>query len=790
MFKLNFKIALRNLWRNRTSSLINIGGLAIGLSSCLLLMLYAGYEWGYDKQFKQADHIYQAMVNGYDETGQIVRTHGSTQNVLAAAIKEELPGVAHVARTSSLYKRLVATGTTSMKFDSRYADPDFLKVFDYQFISGSPEKALLEPNSILLTETAAKRLFGTTDVLNRTVKFENQADLKVTAVIRDLPANVTYAFEAIVPWAVYERLNDWVGRANWGNHDFSTLLVLDKNAGAEQLNLKLRGIVKRHMANAKEDIFIYPLTKLHLYSDFVNGKNTGGKIRQVQIFVGLALGILLIACINFMNLATAHSQKRAKEIGIRKTIGATKTSLIFQFLLESLILTTISILISIAVVEISLPWFNHLLDIEIVIDYFNPLNWLALFAVLIFTSGVAGSYPAFYLSRFNPVQTLKRPLNFKRGYSLNLRQLLVIIQFGFAIILIASTITIYKQLQFIKNRPLGYNTNALIEIPHEGLLYEKYDLLKSRLLAEGAAVAVTQASGSLTNRDGTIRGLEWPGMAESGKQIDFDQIYTTYDFIKTAGIRLLAGRDFSKQFASDTSAILLSEKAVAAMGLKDPVGAKILNQGVYRTVVGVFKDMIWGDRTKLEVPMVITFANGISEDITMRLNPQKSITESTAAVGRIVHELNPNFPVEIRFLDVLNEAKLKDEATLAKLANVFGGLAIFISCLGLFGLSAFSIAQRTKEIGVRKVLGASISELTKLLSFNFIKLVLISIVLAMPVAYLLMDKWLGSFEVKTAVSWWIFILTAAFTLVIAFLTVSWQTYAAAKANPVKALKYE
>jgi len=790
MFKLNFKIALRNLWRNKTSSLINIGGLAIGLSSCLLLMLYAGYELGYDKKYKNADHIYQGMVNVYDETGHIARTHGFTQNALAPALKDGFGGILYAARTTDLYKRLVAHKTSSLKLDNRYADPDFLKIFDYQFISGNPEKALSDPNSILLTESAAKRLFGTTDVLNRAVKFENQADLKVTAVIKDLPANVSYPFETLVPWTVYERLNTWVGKVNWGNHDFLTLLSLDKNANIEALNAKLKGIVKRNMPTAKEDIFIYPLTKLHLYSDFVNGKSIGGKIQQVRIFVALALGILFIACVNFMNLATAHAQKRAKEIGIKKTIGATKTSLVIQFLLESLILTAISILISIAVVEVSLPWFNHLLDINIVIAYFNPANWLVLLAVLLLTGFVAGSYPAFYLSNFNPIQALKKSLNFKSGYSLNLRQLLVIVQFSFAIILIAATVTIYKQLQFIKDRPLGYNSSALVEITHEGMLYEKYEQLKSRLLADGAVIAVTQSSGSLTNRDGTIRDLKWDGMSEADKLIDFDQIYTTYDFIKTTGIKLLAGRDFDKQFASDTAGIMLSKKAVEAMGLKDPVGAKILNQGVVRTVVGVFNDMVWGDRTKFEVPMVITYTEGISEDITMRLNPQKSITESTASIDRIVRELNPDFPVDIRFLDKLNEVKLKNEATLAKLSNVFGGLAIFISCLGLFGLSAFSIEQRTKEIGVRKVLGASIGELTKLLSLNFIKLVMIAIVIAMPIAYLLMEKWLNGFEVRTSMSWWIFILTGCFTLVIAMVTVSWQTYAAAKANPVKALKHE
>ncbi|HEY0175865.1 MAG TPA: ABC transporter permease, partial [Pedobacter sp.] len=329
MFRLNFKIALRNLWKNRASSLINIGGLAIGLSACLLLLLYADYEWNYDKQFKDHDRIYQAMTNLYDGNGHITRTIDLTQNVLAAALKEEFPEVEHTARTTNLYKRVMATGDSQLKIESRYADPDFLKIFNYQFISGSPEKALNGPNSIILTERTAKRLFGTSDALNKTLKFEDQAVLKVTGVIKDLPVNVTYGFEALAPWKLYENLNQWPAKPNWGNHDFTTLMKLSARADVNRLNEKMSNIVREHFALSKEKTFIFPLTKLHLYGEFVNGKSTGGKIQQVTIFVGLSLGILLIACINFMNLSTAYAQKRAKEIGIKKTIGATRMSLVF-----------------------------------------------------------------------------------------------------------------------------------------------------------------------------------------------------------------------------------------------------------------------------------------------------------------------------------------------------------------------------------------------------------------------------------------------------------------------------
>lgn len=789
MFKLNLRIAIRNLIKNKVYSAINIGGLAIGLSSCLLLMLYATYEWGYDKQFKNAPYIYQVMINLQDKNGDVIRTIDLTQNVMSTALKEEFPEVIYSSRTTNASQRLVTTNQQSLKLNSRYVDPSFLKVFDYQFISGNPAKALNDPNSIILTETAAKRLFGTTDVLNQKLLFENQVNLKVTAIIKDLPTNITYSFEALTPWSLYENLNQWPKRPNWGSHDYYTLLKLNENTAVDAFNKKLTGFVKNHFSAANEEVFVYPLTKLHLYGTFINGKNSGGKIEQVQLFVGLSIGILLIACINFMNLATANAQRRAKEIGVKKTMGASRTALVFQFMLESFILTLISILLSIIILESSLPWFNHLLDIEIAIDYLNPINWILICGVLVLTGLIAGSYPAFYLSGFNVIQSLKKSLNFKKGYTLTFRQVLVVVQFSFSIVLIAATITIYKQIQFIKNKPLGYQSSGLIEIPHEGRLYEKFNLLKTKLLASGAVVGVTQSSGSLSNKNSSIRGLAWDGMDDQGKLIDFDQIYTTYDFLKTGNIKLLAGRDFNQNFASDTAALLLSKSAVEVMNLRNPIGSTVLYQGQKRNVVGVFENIIWGNPSSVAAPMVIAFAD-ISDIITMRLNPEKSLSQSVSLINKLVKEINPNFPVEIKFIDSLNETKLKNERILGSLANLFGCLAVFISCLGLFGLSAFSMTQRIKEIGVRKILGASMSELMSLLSVSFIKLIGIAILIAIPISYYMMDSWLQHFELRTSLSWWLFVLTAILTLLVSILTISWQTYRAAKANPVDALKYE
>ncbi|MBG6236065.1 ABC-type antimicrobial peptide transport system permease subunit [Pedobacter sp. CAN_A7] len=790
MFKLNFKIAFRNICKNSLSSFINVAGLSVGMASCLLLLMYAHQEWNHDKQFKQATNTYQAMVNLYDDHGEVTRTIGLSANVLAATLKESFPEIMEVSRTTSQYDRLIARENNSLKVKSRYADPAFLKVFNFEFIHGHPERALSAPNSIVLTESTALRFFGTTNVLNKALTFENQAKLKVTGVIKDLPANITYGFEALTPWALFENLNSWPANPNWGNKDFFTLITLRPEANIDGLNNKLNGFVAKHNSVIREDVFLYPLHKLHLYGDFANGKAVGGQIQQVRLFVGLSFGILLIACINFVNLSTAHAKKRAKEVGVKKVIGASRRSLIYQFLLESFLLTAISMIFAITFVELSLPWFNHLLDIKVAIEYFNPYYALAFLGFLVLTSGLAGFYPAFYLSRFNAMQAFKQQHKSGGLQGISLRQVMVVLQFSFAVMLIALTITIYKQLNAIKNRPLGYESNALVEIPHEGLLYQKYDLLKTRLLASGAVTAVTQSSNSVTNKDSSIRGLLWPGMPASGKLVDFDQIYTTYDFLKTTGINIIVGRDFKKEIASDSAALLLSSKAVKVMNLQQPLGAQIVYQGEKRHVVGVFEEIVWGDRSKFSAPMVIAFADGISDVITMRLNPEKSVTESTNMVNEILQEINPNFPVDIRFIDHLNELKLKKESNLATLAQLFGGLAISISCFGLYGLSAYSAVQRTKEIGVRKVLGASVTELMQLLSFSFLKLVFIAMMVSFPVSYYLMKEWLSGFEIQTTISLSIFLLTAGFTLLLSLFTVSWQTYRAATANPVNALKYE
>ncbi|HKG05663.1 MAG TPA: ABC transporter permease [Pedobacter sp.] len=792
MFRINLKIAFRNLLKSRTASLINISGLAIGLAASLMLLLYVQYQWSYDKQFGNTENTFQLMVNFYGADKSITGTGAQAPNTLAAVLKEETPEIEHISRVLWASRRLVANGQNSFKVESRYADPDLLRLFKFNYLSGNPEKAFDDPNSIVLTESTAIKLFGSSNVLNKTVRFENQANLRITAVVKDLPPNFTYGFEALAPWKLFENLNQWPAVPNWGNFSFFTLLTLKPGTAAGNVNQKIKTIIARHTGTKTIEAapFIYPLEKFHLYGHFTNGVDDGGQIEQVRIFIILALGILAVACINFMNLSTARSLKRAKEVGIRKTIGASRGSLVMQFLLESFILTILSVIIAVALVELLLPAFNTLLHTKLEMNYSSPRNWLGVTVLVLLTGFLAGSYPAFFLSSFSPVQTLKKAVTFKNKFGLNLRQALVITQFSFAILLIVATLILNQQLQHLRNRPLGYQTDALVQMPHEGNLYPKFDLFKERILRSGAVTALTQSSGSIAFQNSNVNGLEWKNMPQEGKKTSFDYIQTTHDFLKTNNIRLIAGRDFSKEHASDSSAVMLNETAVKLMGFKNPLGEQIMLNGQKRPVVGVFADVLWDEPTRSQNPMVISFNASNSDYITMRLNSARGIAENLQHISKITKEINPDFPVEITFVDSLVAEKVEHEEMLSILSNLFAGLCVFVSCLGLFGLSAFSAEQRTKEIGVRKVLGASISSIMTLLSVSFIKTVLIAMLLAMPVGYLVMDHWLMQFDYRISIGPSVFIISGLATMAIAILTVSWQAYRAAKSNPVEALKYE
>ncbi|WP_316783375.1 ABC transporter permease [Pedobacter frigiditerrae] len=789
MFKLNLKIALRNLWKNKGFSLINIGGLAIGLASCMVLLIYVAYEWGYDKQFANSDKTYVVYQN--------VVANGKTfswawtPNVMAAEVQEKIPGVKYASHSTYPRPNLITVGDKRISSKVVFTDPNFLKILDYKFIKGNPAQVLKDVNTIILTKSFAQKLFGNEDPINKTVKLENQDVLKVEAVIEDAPANSSINFECIMPWALFVKREYWVKESNWGNNMCLTLVQLKDNKFFEAANSSMNGIYKRNQKDNLAVALLHPLTKWHLYADFENGKSIGGKIDQLKIFLLLAFCILLIACVNFMNLSTARSDGRAKEVGVRKAIGSSRKSLISQFLLESVLLTFISTALAFILVEVSLPYFNNLLSIKLIIDYKNIGFWVALLSLMTFTGFIAGSYPALYLSSFEPIKVLKG-FKIKTDSSVSVRKVLVVGQFVFAACLIVCTAVIYQQLNYVKNKPIGYDQSNLVQISVEGKLHEgsKRDLLKEQLLKSGAVTNVSSFSSDVTEGGNNTTNIEWEGK-NPNEVISFNHRAINYDFIETIGTKLISGREFSPKFKNDTNNVMLNEAAVKMMGLKKPLGAVITFWGTKLTNIGVVKDFVVENAYQKVAPMIFYLDTDNNATVILaRLNPNQNISSSLEKIDELVKEIESNYPVNRKFVNESFEVKFQDEKLLGTLSNWFGGFAIFISCLGLLGLALFMAEQRKKEISIRKVLGASTGNILTLLNKDFIKLVAIANVIAFPLAYVVINKWLSTFDYRVSISFLPFALAIVISVLIAVLTVSIQSIKVAKANPIDALKYE
>jgi putative ABC transport system permease protein len=587
--------------------------------------------------------------------------------------------------------------------------------------------------------------------------------------------------------------NPWAKGAeqDWGNNYCLTVLQLQDNSFFEKVNAEIKGVYQRNQKESRNLASIHPISKWHLYDKFENGKSVGGKIDTLRIFLLLAFCILLIACINFMNLSTARSEKRAKEVGVRKAIGAARKTLIAQFMMESILLAFFGMVVAFMLMEISLSYFNGVLNTSLTINYKEWEFWSVLIGLTLFTGLVAGSYPAFYLSSFNPVRVLKG-FNLPGNSSLSIRKLLVVFQFVFAVCLIICTVVIYQQLNFIKNKPVGYNRAGLVEIPVEGRLLSggKMKLLREQLLKSGAVTNASIFSTSLSRGGNNTSGVSWPG---KNPKVDVlvNFRFAHYDFAATLGTKMVMGREFSPQYA-DSSNVIINETAAKVMSLSNPVGKVITWGGDKLTVIGVVKDFVMETPYQTVTPMIMMVnSTGDGEGVlVMRLNPTQSIGASMQQITTLVKEMNPDFPVDATFLSDSFEAKFQNEKVLGILANWFGGFSIFISCLGLLGLSLFMAEQRRKEISIRKVLGASMMNILTLLNKDFIKLVAIANLIAFPLAYILINKWLSAFEFRVSISFIPFAIAIGLSLLIALLTVSAQSVKVAKSNPIDALKYE
>ncbi|WP_158993363.1 ABC transporter permease [Mucilaginibacter sp. L196] len=786
-----FKIAWRNIKKHKAFSFINGGGLTLGIASCLLLLLYVSYHLSFDHQFKNLDNIYVVENNQHGD-GQIY-TFASTPGAAAAAIKAEVPGVVQSVRVDNYGGgSLISYKNNSFKKVGLYADSAFFSMFSYHFIKGNPLTSLTQPNSIVITADFAKTLFGNADPMNKMVTRNNNLPMIVTGVIDNIPANESYQFDFVMPYVQFENDNAWAKGQNWRNNFCQTYVQLKDAGSLNRANSILKSIVARHNTGNTNQFFLFPFSKTHLYQKFENGKSVGGSISQIHLFEALALCILLIACVNFMNLSTARSEERAKEVGIRKAIGSNRASLIWQFITESLILSFVSTIVAVIILVLCLPFFNTLLKIKLSLPIGDWSTWVLILSIALVTGLLSGSYPAFYLSSFQPIKVLKGM--FKGGGSaLPIRKVLVVVQFAFAVFLITATICVYRQIRFIQGMGNGYDKNNLVEIPIEGELGKKAEVLINELKRDGAITGATGTSQSITENGSNTWGISWPGK-DPKQQILVDIFYAGYDFTHTTGVKLLAGREFSPDYPIDTNSktptVMLNETAAKIMKLKQPVGSIIKYGDQQVTVVGVYKDFVWGSPYS-KIPPMVTFCDGYGGSVlTMRLNQAHSISSNIDQINKSLKAINPAYPSTISFVDSEFELKFENEKVLAMLANLFGGLAIIISCLGLFGLAAYAAEQRTKEIGVRKVLGATVSNLAGLLSKDFLKLVLIAIVFAVPVSIWVLNKWLQNYEFRIDLSWWIMTSASIITIVIAMATVSYQAIKAALANPVKSLRSE
>ena len=788
MFSNYFKVAWRNLFRNKGFSVTNILGLSIGMTCAILILLWVQDELNYNKSQKNYKEIYQVMANR--NFNNEVFTDPNMVFPLASSIANQVSQVKNAVVTSYPTPINIAYKDDILKKTGLTVSDHFFDLFTATFVEGNPATAINDPSSIVLTESTAKALFANEDAINKVIKIDNQNDVKVSAVVKDMPSNSTIQFDYVKPFNysepyIKQSMNEWV------NSSWLVYLQVAPGANITWIDKKINEIKQQHDPDDKKisSYFSFPMSKWRLYSDFKDGKNIGGMIEYVRMFSIIALIILLIACINFMNLSTARSEKRAKEVGIRKTLGSARKQLIFQFFIESVILAFISFVISVFAVYLLLPAFNSLVNKQLLVPFSQPVFWLAALAMILFTGIVAGSYPALYLSSFNPVKVLKG--TFASGKKTVLpRHVLIVGQFVASILLISATIIIYQQIKMIRNRDIGYNPNNLITIPGTPDTQKNYDIIKQTLLQTGMINSVTRTMAPITEIWWKTPAPDWEGKPDNMNAI-FTGLTAGKDFTKTIGIKMIAGKDFSGN-PSDTQYILLNKAAVAVMNVKDPVGMKLRygrQQKTY-TVLGVTDNVIQESPFKPVEPMMIMYNPDNSNIINVRLNKTVLPQKALAAIEPVFKKYNPGYAFDYSFVDKEFEKKFMNEKLISEVSLLFAALAIFICSIGLAGLAAFTIEKRIREIGIRKVLGATVQQLLLLISKEFLRLVAIAFAIAIPLSWWIMHNWLQKYQYRVPISIWMFGVVGALILLLTLAIVSINTLSAAMRNPVKSLRTE
>ncbi|HWH62683.1 MAG TPA: ABC transporter permease [Ginsengibacter sp.] len=811
MFKNFFKTTIRSLWKNKGYSFLNMFGLAIGIACAGLIFLWAEDELTFDNANVKKSNLYQLYVNMTVDGNEW--TMGSTPRPIGAAIKAEVPGITNAARYSDDAQRLLFnSGNKSLYASGRYTDASLFNMFTFDFIEGNIKNPFPQLYSLVITESAAKKFFGNSadsyrDVVGKTVRIDNKQDYVISGVVKDMPENSTLQFEWLAPYEITIQDLKELGKQHgivltdamdWSSYGPLTYVELAKNANLSAINKQLKDFIHRKVADQKSETFLFPMKDWHLYNDFANGKQTGGgRISQVRMLSLIAWIILLIACINFMNLSTARSEKRAKEVGVRKVLGSGKKSLIAQFMGEAFMMSAIATIIAVLIMNISLPAFNMLMQKNLALNLTNVSHIIFLLAILFVCGLIAGSYPSLYLSSFNPVAVLKGA-KLKTGRASFIRKGLVVTQFAVSVVFIISTIVVYMQIQHIKNRNLGFNKNNLIEISPQHDISKNFSLVKNDLLHSGLIENAALADHSTLYGGDTDDRFKWQGKSE-GNGVSIAHRNVTPEFVSTSGMQIIEGKDFSNNAASENTDVIINESMEKLMGKESAVGKIIQSprgnaDGVFTdmTVIGVVKDYVYGSVYNGKAAPLIIFCKPpeYQNFIYARIKPQGNVEQALAKIAEVMKKDNPAYPLEYKFVDDQFNQMFQNETLTSKVSTVFAALAIIISCLGLFGLAAYTAERRIKEIGIRKVLGASVSGITTLLSKDFLQLVFISCLVAFPVAWWIMHNWLQHYEYRISMSWWIFLAAGISVVLIALITISFQSIKAAIANPVKSLRTE
>ncbi len=790
MIKNYFKIAFRNIWKSKAFSFINIMGLALGLACSLLIMLWVIDEYKVDAFHKNGKRLYSIIERQYrdGETSAFLGGPG----VMADEMKKVLPDVQYATNYAWNELSTFEANNKIIKKDGNHAGQDFFKMFTYPLLEGNAATALQSSLDIAISRKMAEEFFGSpAQAIGKTIRYQNEKDLKVTAVFENVPVNSTAQFDYMLNWQSFLEGNSWA--KDWTNNGPQTFLTLREGTNAKAFEKKIARFLdnynKEQTAHSYIRLGMQRYGDIYLHSNFdKNGELSGGRIQYVRMFSIVAIFILLIACINFMNLTTARSLKRAKEIGVRKVVGAFRFALIKQFIGEALFIVSIAVMVSLAIVIFILPSFNQLTGKQIHIPFTDVTFWLSVAGLLFFTGLISGSYPAWYLSSFRPARVLKGSLKFSSG-ALWFRKGLVVFQFMLSIILIIGTIVVRKQVNYIQNINLGYDRENLIYIPLEGDLIAKYELFKNESLKTQGIKNISRITDIPTKIENGTGGVDWIGK-DPNADIEFTQSAVGYDFTKTMHLRLAQGRDFSKDFPTDSAGYLINESALKIIGYKDPIGKPLTFWQKKGTIIGVLKDFHFNSLHTSINPLVLRLGEHIEWGSALVKTEPGKTKEALASLEKICKSLNPKFPFTYKFSDEEYAKLYKSEQVVGQLANYFAFLAIFISCLGLLGLVMFTSEQRTKEFGIRKVLGASPVTLFNLLSKEFLTLVLVAMLIATPIAWIAMNSWLQSYAYPVTISWWIFLVAGLLAIVIALVTVSFQAIKAAMANPIKSLRTE